>query len=285
MVDASYATAWELGRLMSINEPRISQQIAQWKTSHARELALAEQNLFFDHIPFTDSDFAHKKGGQLETNLQQYFSDLRLLKGIPFHYLIPHESLLPDESLRIFYIDPLWIECLLDGAFSIGRTTQFDQKREKEKPSDVGAPPIMTGVLLRSDLVSGWPSLLVEGYSSQNDDKDNKLNILRFDRLSPNVLLIIFEGELQTTTIHLPPESLHFGFSRPNDDEHNYFKELKDLDNDLKEIPDGSVNLTWKDNNERLRVFDVGQFIVDIKSKVEIGHSGQFAVEMLEGDG
>lgn len=76
MLDISYASAWEIGRLISMSEPTVSQQIAQWKTSHAREVALVEQNLVFSHVPFTDAEFAHKESAQLEEKLQKYFTDL-----------------------------------------------------------------------------------------------------------------------------------------------------------------------------------------------------------------
>lgn len=287
MLDASYAAAWELGRLITVSEPRLSQQIAQWKTSRAREVALAEQNLFFSHIPFTDSRFVHQSEGLLEGKLQQYFTDLSLLKGVPFHYLIPHERLLPDEAMRFFYIDPLWIDCLLDGAFSIGRTTQYDRDGEKNRDGDpqTASRAPMTGVLLRSDLVSGWPALLVEG---DGRDDPSKPTIRRCERLGPNVLMVIFEGEVQTVTVHLPPESLHFGFSRPIDVNGKYFKELKNI-NDGTELA-VFVDLMWR--FEDLRIFDSEILKDTVNSKIEeatkdiedpIKHAGQFAIELLEG--
>ncbi|RMD98228.1 MAG: hypothetical protein D6816_16520 [Bacteroidetes bacterium] len=277
MLDVSYAAAWELGRLMAVSDPHISQSIAEWKTSHARETALAEQNLFVDHIPFTDSVFAHQRGGGVEGKVQKFFSDLSLLHGVPFHYLIPHESLLPDESLRLFYVDPLWVESLLDGAFSIGRHTQYDVEREKQAerlPHQIEKKP-MSGILLRSDLVSGWPSLMVEAYG----EDDNKLKSLRYERLGPNVLLVLFEGTLKTLTIHLPPESLHFGFSRSLR-ESVYTKELKSLET-AKETGK-AINLPWRDQVNR--VIDAASMVAAMQEKgIEIKHSGQFAVELLEG--
>ncbi len=291
MLDTSYAAAWELGRLVTIGQPRISQQIAQWKVSHARESGLARQSLAFTHIPFTDAGFIHEKDGQLDQNLQNYFEDLSLLKGVPFHYLVPHEKLLPHESLRFFHLDELWVEALLDGAFSIGRTTKWDTKRiEKGAGPHENKRPILTGILLRSDLVSGWPSLLVEGYKGVDNEikEKDRLTIRRFERLGPNVLLVLFEGVLASLAIHLPAESLHFGFSRPLHDGEDYFKELKSLD-DGKEIMDSNhKNVTrevsWRPSeNKSLRVFDPKAFVDSMKEVVGISHSGQLAVELLEG--
>ncbi len=301
MLDTSYAAAWELGRLISVSQPRISQQISQWKTSHAREVALAEQNLVFSHIPFNDSDFVHQEGSLLCTNLQQYFTDLSLLKSIPFQYLVPHESYLPDESMRFFYIDPLWMECCLDGAFSIGRTTEYDENRERSDHENLSFPhksirPRMTGVLLRSDLISGWPSLMVEAYKGKTATSETaeikdltKLENLRFERLGSNVLIVIFDGEVDVVTVHLPPESLHCGFSRPTNGHVNYFKEIKDID-DGHEIENGAVTVDIKFKGDgRLRVLDVLKFKNNTndklkeKEKKECSHSGQLAIELMEG--
>ena len=44
-----------------------------------------------------------------------------LLYGVPFHYLVPDERMLPPESIRFFYLDPGWIATLIQGATSVGR--------------------------------------------------------------------------------------------------------------------------------------------------------------------
>jgi len=306
MLDASYAAAWELGRLLAISEPRISQQIAQWKTSHAREAGLVEQNMWFSHIPFTDSQFVHRAGGLLEKKLQAYFADLGRLLGVPFQYLVPHESLLPDESLRFFYVDHLWVECLLDGAFSIGRTTRFDLARERGAQGQLKFPhqqarPAMSGVILRSDLVSGWPSLMVEGYASANLSESSRLELLRYERLGPSVAIAIFGGELQAFTLHLPPESLHFGFSRDASDESGYVKEVKDLaDGNELLTQDGRarttvVNFGWRPGAEALRIFVPKRMVDNINSRLDgeakqegrpfdrVTHAGHLAIQLLEG--
>lgn len=305
MLDASYAAAWELGRLLSISEPRVSQQIAQWKSSHAREAGLVEQNMWFSHIPFTDSQFAHRAGGLIENKLQAYFTGLSQLLGVPFQYLVPHESLLPDESLRFFYVDRLWVECLLDGAFSIGRTTRFDLEREKGAKGQPEFPhqqerPVMSGVILRSDLVAGWPSLMVEGYASSDPSETSRLELLRYERLGQSVAIAIFNGDLKAFRLHLPPESLHFGFSRDATDEGKYTKEVKNLA-DGKELPtlpgrsrETAVSFDWRSKAKGLRIFDPKSMVDNINSLLgdagqtgkpldKVAHSGHLAIELLEG--
>jgi hypothetical protein len=305
MLDASYAAAWELGRLLSISEPRISQQIAQWKSSHAREAALVEQNMWFSHIPFTDSQFVHRAGGLIESKLQAYFADLSRLQGVPFQYLIPHESLLPDEALRFFYVDRLWVECLLDGAFSVGRTTRFDLARERGAQGQIEFPhqqerPVMSGIILRSDLVSGWPSLMVEGYGG-DDPPNDQLCLLRYERLGQNVAIAVFSGEVKVFALHLPPESLHFGFSRDASDENAYAKEVKSLaDGNELATRDGrsrqtAVNFGWRPGAEALRIFvpermkdNINDRLADEekqerKTLQKVTHSGHLAIQLLEG--
>src|SRR5580698_7992710 len=51
---------------------------------------------------------------------------LVLLYGIPFHYLIPEQEMLPSESIRFFYLDPIWIQSLAQGACSVGNTDYGD---------------------------------------------------------------------------------------------------------------------------------------------------------------
>ena len=46
-----------------------------------------------------------------------------VVRGVPFNYLVPDERMLPAESIRFFQLDESWMDCLLDGAFSIGRVT------------------------------------------------------------------------------------------------------------------------------------------------------------------
>ena len=49
----------------------------------------------------------------------EWIARLVLLYPVPFHYLVPHQSLLPSESMRFFHLDDNWVDALVDGAFSI----------------------------------------------------------------------------------------------------------------------------------------------------------------------
>jgi hypothetical protein len=192
-----------------------------------------------------------------------------LLYGVPFQYLVPDERMLPPESILFFYVNPDWINCLLQGACSIGRANATDELADQilrqsffdasqkiaaelrsaasaaaaarrgegaedhrggaahgaRPPSDPAPPPQpatkqpatnlnwpLTGYLLRSAAVEAWVGL--EARAKGVDQKGAKLEplqILRMDRLAPDILLCIFNGRLKGLEISQPPEAIHFG--------------------------------------------------------------------------
>jgi len=70
----------------------------------------------------------------------------------------------------------------------------------------------LTGFLLRSDLVEGWQGLEMKasGVDGQGNHID-PLPALRIDRLSPDIMLCLFNGKVTGIEIKQPPEGLHFG--------------------------------------------------------------------------
>lgn len=161
-----------------------------------------------------------------------WLSKLLLLYQIPFNYLVPDERMLPTESLRFFYLDNNWLGALLDGALSIGMQSSRDtffyeithgllheaafeaQKIYRENLQGVAPSPtqvnenLVSGFLLRSALVSGWPNLAVRPYQNGSDDK---LKILRMDHLSPTVLFCLVEGVPDYFELSEPQEGFRFG--------------------------------------------------------------------------
>lgn len=171
-------------------------------------------------------------------DISTWIQHLGLLYGVPFNYLIPDERMLPIESLRFFQLDPNWITALIEGAYSIGRTTKteilhdkfFQKKMHSQmqnsntirktllktpmaKMENESLPPLPTfpisGFFLRSAVVSGWPGL--EVYPFEDIAKTQPLEILRLEKLSDNVLFCLVQGELKTLVLQEPSEILHFG--------------------------------------------------------------------------
>jgi hypothetical protein len=187
--------------------------------------------------------------------------------------------MLPREAIRFFCVDQEWVASLLDGAFSIGRVTGADRELECAvvQPQLEGKGDSVSGFLLRSDVVSGWPGLLVDGYNSD----DQPLDLLRMDRLSPNVLLVLFAGEIAAVEIHLKPETMHFGFDRS--DGATFFKVLRNGTGKKERIDTNDI--PWKNENER--VLAVAELADRMRDRTERSQdpftSAQFALEMIEG--
>lgn len=298
MFDISYAAAWELGRLLALQSKDFSINLYNWKRTHVQQLKQAEQKLVHPHLPTPEPS---SEASEIPKSITDWFRDLSLLKGVPFNYLVPDEQMLPPESIRFFWVDSLWIDCLLDGAFSIGRVAISDYQRDRSlvtqtkiNPDHPPLPPnpavnphdTLTGLLLRSDVVAGWPGLLVDAYSEillNNDtaSPDTKLNLLRMERLSPNVLLCLFAGEIKTVDIHQKPETLHFGLDRSDDKHIDFYKTLRDKqgkasNQEIHPIP-------WKKENNG--IVDIDRLVMAIQQKLSETPftSANFALQMIEG--
>lgn len=192
-------------------------------------------NIITDHDPY-DGD--HIVPGEL----RRFLARLRLLHGVPFSYLVPNADLLPIESIRFFYIDRAWTDALVQGVLSVGTITTADRAQlEAVYPNirdDVdeaertirtprseerlqGAGGTITGFLMRSRLVSGWPNLHVRAYSRDVIDDDaltteaeshpSRMKVLRLERLAPAVLLALFDGVPAVVHIEEPRQGIQFG--------------------------------------------------------------------------
>lgn len=228
LFDASYAAAWELGRLLCLQNRRISLELYRWKRTHVRALKAMEQQHLHPHLPFRAN-----VGGKiaLPEHVETWLSEVSLLKTIPFSYLVPDERLLPPESLRFFYLDPSWVASLVDGVLSIGRVDRVhDSAVHRQALGDsaaIDSSRLIAGFLLRSSVVKGWPNLQANAYdyrfaAGSDAVEDNKndnipagageLPCLRLERLSDHVLLGLYQGEIRVLDIHEEPQTIHLGF-------------------------------------------------------------------------
>jgi hypothetical protein len=303
MFDISYACAWELGRLLALRDKSFSTSLYLWKRTHVQTLRKAEQVIIHESGHLPQPHGTAPEIPDLPEVVKNWFNDLGRLKGVPFNYLVPDERMLPPESIRFFRVDPLWMECLLDGAFSIGRVITHDHERDKGiretlSPHVKHKDKQFSGFLMRSEVVSGWPGLQIDGYKSKPPGNNNeepiadpeKLPILRQERLSKNVLLCLFEGDLQTLDIHLKPETLHFGVTANNSG--GYFKELRDtsgqeqglrVDVPFKSDPAGVIQI---DGEADSLIKNITTEYKDNKTQIDwidTPTSAEFALQMIEG--
>jgi hypothetical protein len=172
--------------------------------------------------------------------VQAWLARVRLLEGVPFAHLVPDSALLPLESIRFFYLDRDWTDTLVEGVLSVGTVTTLDREhlqalhaRIRDEldtfertvrlvGSDAPGPApaeTVTGFLLRSRAVSGWPALHVRGFREEvgadidpvDPDDPRRLRLLRLERLAPAVLLCLFDGIPKVVHIEEPRQGIQFG--------------------------------------------------------------------------
>lgn len=187
--------------------------------------------------------------GVVPADVVRFLARLRLLEGVPFSYLVPDAAMLPLETIRFFYVDRNWLDALVQGALSPGTVNSGDRakltalhpivRREVDvaerlvRMKDADAPAVdadgrpigvagpITGFLMRSRIVSGWPGLHVRAYATDTrpDDKTipdmdtspDRVRLLRMERLAPAVLLVLFDGVPAVVHVEEPRSGIQFG--------------------------------------------------------------------------
>lgn len=231
-----------------------------------------------------------------------FISELRLLKEVPFSYIIPDEKLLPPESIRFFYLDENWLNAFTDGAISIGRVCDIDaftdekhfgfiantatkrltnsrfkimhsNHRTRASAREVSSK-YRTGFILRSELVGKWKGLEAFGYNG-----DTQLEILRMEAITNEILICIFDGELSKFVVSEPKTALRFGASdssgviilRDLSDNENFGKPLSDKE---------KINLSdFTKANGKIDVTALANKMQDLLNKPI--QSPQFAFELI----
>ncbi|WKK23698.1 hypothetical protein QZH56_34190 [Streptomyces olivoreticuli] len=149
---------------------------------------------------------------------------LRNLTGVPFAHLVPDTRMLPAESVRFFHVDSDWTATLLEGALSVGLAHTFDLTSDElmfgpdgQAPLPAPAAPV-TGLLLRSQLVTGWPALEIRPYAdAKAADGEKALRVMRREALAEDVLFVLVEGVPGRVEIAEPQQGVHFGIDEPDD--------------------------------------------------------------------
>jgi hypothetical protein len=186
---------------------------------------------------------------QLPSYLEAFLAHLRLLVGVPFENLVPDPRLLPKESLRFFYLDRSWTDRAVDGALSVGKAGTREQAHHQERAPNVqaqldvtervvrvlqrglgsldearastpaGPAGIVTGLLLRSSAVAGWPHMDVRAFREPIADDApaatvaaQAIRVLRLERIAPAVLLALFDGIPKLVWLEEPLHGIPLAF-------------------------------------------------------------------------
>jgi len=379
MFDASYAAAWQLGRLLALQDQAFAQALFRFRTDYQRWIRnINTEALLQDLAKRSDKSVdkfqeSFPKRGNIRdqyveeltrakyltgllTNpapdseppipatVQNWLGQAMLLYGVPFHYLVPDAAMVPKESIRFFYLNPEWINCLLQGACSVGRTSQTDEladqllrarffyvseklafelrssakqaadsrrdgttakEEEKRRSADrSGWEPTkavlnwpLSGYLLHSAAVESWIGMEAKAMRKDSTSKRlDPLQILRMDRLAPDLLLCIYNGKVAEIEVKQPPEAIHFGATAKTGGGHEK-TELRKIKGDKNtkgtifaksfDVPTRAV----PPEQPGQRVVDVAALVKKIREKLKIANqlaesdlftSAEFAVEMIE---
>jgi hypothetical protein len=184
---------------------------------------------------------------ELPPYLESFLAHLRLLVGVPFEYLVPDSRLLPNESIRFFFLDRSWTDRMVDGVLAVGKLGTRDQAHhqahgpqisqtldgteryvralqrgiidfETARNSPKSPAGVVTGFLLRSAAVSGWPQMDVRAFSktlpepvSTAEAEKFRIPTLRLERLAPSVLIALFDGIPDLVWCEEPHHGVQFG--------------------------------------------------------------------------
>lgn len=218
---------------------------------------------WYQDIPTTFTNTAIENM-EIPLAIKTMFQELQLLYGVPLAYLIANEQLLPKESLRYFVVDENWVQALLEGFCSVGRVHPKDMESDalllpylfqqaaltkhhvrlqllQQNITEKVSEEITTGVLLRSSLVELYKGLEV------TTTTDASVNMIRMERLSNDILVCLFSGQLESICFSEPKESSTFGFlpdaSLPIKDLKSGAIDIKRSDRILLEIDERKVNI------------------------------------------
>jgi len=323
LFEVSYGAAWQLGQLLALQNKGFSTALYNWKKLLSQSMAVEEEQKIIDKkmkgTDILESFFEPRRAAvsdflpQVPEDIAYWLGRLKLLYGVPFNYLVPCEDMLPPESIRFFHMDMNWIDSLIDGAFSIGRATTGELKQDVVMTGRIKSMALQasrkirpnlrpqtdycndtqetTGFLLRSQVISGWPRLNVNGYS----DFEGGMEIpkLRMSRISDQVLLCLFDGVVNMVSIHEPPEQLHSGVETDNGRVSSTLREVNGETPGMQYLSDpkgGSpdAEMSLREDGQTLRIKDSVQNIMD-KLNNDFGEgltlftSAELALELVKG--
>ena len=137
MMDVSYACAWQLGRMVSMNHLTVCRELVSWRLDHCSEAAKNfQQSQLLDRIPAEGKDVGEQLINACESVLEM-LKEASLFYHVPAAYLFPVPDMLKKDSLNFFQVDHNWVLAMLDGICSVGRNASIDYSHDTELIVDI----------------------------------------------------------------------------------------------------------------------------------------------------
>ncbi|KAG4414042.1 hypothetical protein IFR04_012818 [Cadophora malorum] len=200
----------------------------------------------------------------------KWITDRLYLNNIPAHILFPDPTFIPEESIRFFYIDDTWMDCLIDGALSVGNHVEKDDDMVKTAikqlynvylsttvPNTSIKPQIPHyGFVLRSQIVKVMPDLRITVNWNTIDDSDQRAPVCQWIRPDDHTLLCLLDRppeelakfdsahpDRSGIVLSQPPHQQRFSFGHAYDPDDNKFEfRVRHLYTTKDDVPSGE----WK---------------------------------------
>ncbi|MGB0984204.1 MAG: hypothetical protein ACPG19_09195 [Saprospiraceae bacterium] len=273
-MDVTYASAWELGKWLTLQNKEVSIELFKWKRAIATALKLKKQKTPSQSTKLTE---LQKIKAQIDTmftganndialpdmpeRINDWLQELVFLSPLPFNYIIPDERLLPAESMRFFTVDESWLWALVDGALSIGRNPT-----ERAAPP-FGAPKLhLSGCLIRTEAISQFPDLKI---------KSKNFDLIEKRKIGNDIWLCIFKEstnvaqQVDEIELYLPQAGMRFGGEIVEGT-------LK------KELTDNSAKIAIPFRKNKKRVINAPLLFSELVKGSNASKSGQFAYNMIQ---
>ncbi|WP_295212605.1 hypothetical protein [uncultured Chryseobacterium sp.] len=208
MYDMTYASAWQLGRLMVMNDNKVLQELKKWKYDLSLQQLIEEQNRTTHLVKLSTDDSAC----QLPEVLADYTTGFLKFENFPLYYLFPHSDLSTEESCKYFKIDNSWLLAFLYGIFSAGPKlkTYIFKKYILQNETVKKAFNFETesyGIVIQSHIIKNWPHLIIE--------LDRAFDFKFVTTINSTLRLYITDKNFNGIQMYLKNENAHFATEYP----------------------------------------------------------------------
>jgi hypothetical protein len=250
LLDVSIAAAWELGKIMALNNQEFTKAMVIWhndpvhsdtnevtKTVRKSELV---QWLEGESLNIVEEKNLVQQYKQFPEEVQNYLRSLAKLEGLPLSYIIPDLKYINNnhgtaDALTMFYLNSKWIWALLDGAVGLSRAGLTDTETQtKTIIEEIYGLGTITGFLFHSPIVSGWRGIEIKAYDEKGVIGNQRK--IRFERITPEIFLGIFQGKINEIEVIQPYEGLHFGVKEKEGDSQVIEKVIKKEDGTIDSL-------------------------------------------------